>query len=270
MRGQWSIVLLLVTVAGCRSVAQFSSADALNAPAALPMKYEVRSGQLEFHSNFELSADHRLVRQLTAERDDICQTLGLPCASETISVFLFHDAESFREYLSYHYPSVPTRRAFFLETDAQLKVYAHWSDHMAEDLRHEVAHGYLHIIVPGLPLWLDEGLAEYFEVPRQQVGLHRPHLDLLADLIEHNGWQPDLHRLEQLKDVAEMDQASYAEAWAWVYFLLHSGPEQRELLTNYLQELNEHGSTEPLSARLTRKHVQPEQTLVAYLEDLKQ
>ena len=74
------------------------------------------------------------------------------------------------EYLTRNFPSVPSRRAFFLETDTRLAVYAHWSDRVAEDLRHEVAHGYLHSVVPGLPLWLDEGLAEYFEVPRGQNG----------------------------------------------------------------------------------------------------
>ena len=126
------------------------------------------------------------------------------------------------QFLLRHFPSVPSRRAFFLETDTRLAVYAHWSDRVAEDLRHEVAHGYLHAVVPGLPLWLDEGLAEYFEVPRGTNGLNRPHVDLLSDMMQHDGWRPNLERLEQLTDAAEMDQRDYAEAWAWVYFLLHS------------------------------------------------
>ena len=144
-------------------------------------------------------------------------------------------------------------------------MYAHWSDRFAEDLRHEVAHGYLHAVAPGLPLWLDEGLAEYFEVPRGNSGLNRPHLDLLADMTDHEGWRPDLARLEQLKNAAAMEQLDYAESWAWVYFLLHSDPPTRELLTNYLADVRTNDSVEPLSTRLAEYRSEPEQQLALYL-----
>jgi hypothetical protein len=126
-------------------------------------------------------------------------------------------------------------------------------------------HGYLNSMVPGIPLWLDEGLAEFFEVPRIQHGLNRPHLDLLSDMMEHSEWRPDLRRLERLTDAAQMDQRHYAEAWAWVYFLLHSDPERRELLTGYLAELRERGAAAPLSTRLASRHVEPERTLAEFL-----
>jgi hypothetical protein len=132
-------------------------------------------------------------------------------------------------------------------------------------LRHEVAHGYLHAVAPGLPLWLDEGLAEYFEVPRGNGGLNRPHLDLLADMTEHEGWRPDLARLEQLKNAAAMDQLDYAESWAWVYFLLNSDTPTRELLTNYLADLRAHGNAEPLSTRLAEYRSKPDEQLAHYL-----
>ena len=141
------------------------------------------------------------------------------------------------EFLKQNFPNVPSRRAFFLETDTRLAVYAHWSDRVAEDLRHEVAHGYMHSVVPRIPLWLDEGLAEYFEVPRGQGGLNRPHVDLLSDMAEQEHWRPNLPRLEKLTDAAQMDQRDYAESWAWVYFFLNSPPERREVLTDYLAHL---------------------------------
>ena len=96
-----------------------------------------------------------------------------------------------------HHPEFPDRRAFFVETDARLSVYAQWGDRMAEDLRHEVTHGYLHSVVPNVPLWLDEGIAKFYEVPRGQRGLNRPLLDRLLARIEREHWQPDLRRLEQ-------------------------------------------------------------------------
>jgi hypothetical protein len=262
MRGTFWTFLAFVTVfASCRGLPQ---------PAALPDIHAMRVGQLEFRSNFELARDHRLVRELTAERDDICDVLGLPAGNEPITVYLFRDAETYGQYLTRHFPGVPSRRAFFLESDTRLSVYAHWSDRVAEDLRHEVAHGYLHSVVPGIPLWLDEGLAEYFEVPRGQYGLNRPHLDLLSELMRHNGWTPDLGRLERLTDAAQMDQSDYAESWAWVYALLNSEPEQRAVLTQYLADIHSSGTVEPLSHRIKVRNDDPEETLAKYLAELKQ
>jgi len=237
-------------------------------PAPLPGEHQVPIQQLVFHSDFDLELDDPLVRALTAERDDIAKTLSLPTSDEQVHVYLFGDAESYREYLERYFPAVPTRRAFFVETDTRLEVYAHWSDRVAEDLRHEVAHGYLHAMVPALPLWLDEGLAEYFEVPKGHGGLNRPHVELLADMIEHTNWRPNMARLERLKAAGEMEQADYAESWAWVYFFLQSDSERRELLTTYLADLRAKGRVEPLTVRLASRHLDPERTLAEYLATL--
>jgi hypothetical protein len=259
-------VALALFVAGCRGLVQ----RGLTKPADLPVAHHVRVEQLVFHSDFELPRDHRLVRELAAERGDICRTLALPPSDEAIDVYLFRDAEAYGRYLARYFPTVPSRRAFFLETDTRLAVYAHWSDRLAEDLRHEVAHGYLHAIVPGVPLWLDEGLAEFFEAPRGQNGLNRPHLDLLSDMRHHEGWRPNLARLEHLHDAAQLQQLDYAEAWAWVYFLLHSDPERRELLTGYLAELRARGAAEPFSERLARQGVELDRMLGDFLAGLSQ
>ena len=125
-----------------------------------------------------------------------------------------------------------------------------------------MAHGYLHASVPALPLWLDEGLAEYFEVPRGHGGLNRPHLELLSDMMEHNGWQPNLKRLERLTSAGEMEQSDYAEAWAWVYFLLNSTPERRELFTGYLADLRDEGAARTAFGAARRHGMfEPQRTL---------
>lgn len=264
-----STLLLLATVLatahGCRGLPQL---------APLPTSHQVPVQQLVFHSDFDLPSDHRLVRELTMEREDVCRVLDLSSSDEPIHVYLFRDAGAYGEYLARHFPGVPSRRAFFVETDTELAVFAHWSDRVAEDLRHEVAHGYLHAGVSNLPLWLDEGLAEYFEVPRGHGGLNQPHLDLLRDLMEHNGWQPDMERLEGLTSAQQMEQPDYAEAWAWVYFLLESEPgtergrSRRALLLSYLRELREEGSTGPLSERLAAQQDEPQRTLAEFLATL--
>jgi hypothetical protein len=137
---------------------------------------------------------------------------------------------------------------------------------VAEDLRHEVAHGYLHAVAPGLPLWLDEGLAEYFEVPRGRRGLNRPHVELLLAQFRAERWVPNLPRLERLEHAAELSQMDYAESWAWVHFLLESTPQRREMLQAHLARLRLSGAAGPLSEEVHRIDAAPERLLIRHLE----
>lgn len=261
-RSQFLILILWCLLTGCRGLPRV-------ALSPLPNAHQVPVGQLVFHSDFELPPDHRLVRDLVEEREYVSSTLGLPETNEPIEVYLFRDADRYREYLIRNFPSVPSRRAFFLETDTRLVVYAHWSDRVGEDLRHEVAHGYLHAAIPNLPLWIDEGLAEYFEVPRGYAGLNQPHVDLLSDSIERDHWKPNLKRLESLTDSSQMGQREYAESWAWVYFMLNSPPERRGILTDYLANLRVKGSAQAISVRLAALNAEPEGPLTKYIATLK-
>ena len=125
-------------------------------------------------------------------------------------------------------------------------------------------------MVPGIPLWLDEGLAEYFEVARGKQGVNRSHLDRLSLALEKRSWQPELDRMEQLDAALELSQDEYAEAWAWVHFLLHSRPENASLLRAYLDELRNDGSATPLSARFEELSIDPGPLLVGYVRELAQ
>ncbi len=236
--------------------------------AALPAQHTVIREQLVVHSDFPLPAHHRLLEELTARRRDLQHLLGLPMSDEPIHVYLFESPMQFEEFMRRDHPGFPRRRAFFLETDTTLQVYAQWGDRVAEDLRHEVTHGYLHSVVPNLPLWLDEGLAEYCEVPRGHRGLVWAHLELLLERIRHATWRPDLPRLERIDPGRDMTQEDYAEAWAWVHFLLESGPEPRAILREYLGELRRDGTARPVSARLRERWEQPGEALLAHLEAL--
>lgn len=252
--------LLAIAVAGCAGLP--------NVPATLPDRYTLVRGQLVIRSDFPLAAQHRLLQELTARRVDLSRRLALPASDESIHVYLFESSDRFGAFMRIDHPEFPPRRAFFVETDTRLVVYAHWGDRVAEDLRHEVTHAYLHSVVPQLPLWLDEGLAEYFEVPRGQTGMNRAHRDRLRAQLGQGGWQPDLRRLEQFRSVFDMAQDDYAESWAWVHFLLHSRPEHSELLQRYLDRLRRDGFAEPLSVWLAASLERPEAALVEHVRRL--
>jgi hypothetical protein len=202
-----------------------------------------------------------MLDELMAQRGELVRQLGVPSSDEPIHVYLFESSERFAGFMKLHHPEFPHRRAFFVESDTRLTVYAQWGDRLAEDLRHEVTHAYLHAVVPSLPLWLDEGIAEYYEVPRTQRGLNRAHVARLADRIRRSAWQPDLKKLERLDDDRDLDQDEYAEAWAWVHFMLESRPETADLLRAHLAELRADEQPEQLSAALQRTIDRPEQAL---------
>ena len=131
----------------------------------------------------------------------------------------------------------PTAGRFSSRPTPKLAVYVQWGPRAADDLRHELTHAYLHSVVPKLPLWLDEGLAKYFEIPPGRHGLNPQYVQQIAAAMEKGVWHPNLRRLEQIPPTADMSQEDYVEAWAWVHFLLESQPACADVLRQYLADL---------------------------------
>ncbi len=254
-----TFLIVLVTIVG--------SGCALRHQAALPNGDHLVRDQLVFNCDFRLPRRHRLLDELTARRKDISEQLLLPTSDEPINVYLFENEKRFRNYMAKHHPQFPKRRAFFVKNDTKLKVYAFWGDQVGEDLRHEIAHGYLHAVVPNIPLWLDEGLAEYYEVPRGKAGFNRRHIYHLVTELKENQWKPNLSRLEELATANEMTQLDYAESWLWIHFLLRS-PEHARLVQNQLARLRMMGTAEPLSSIVGNELDDSESLLLEHLADL--
>ncbi|GIW96011.1 MAG: hypothetical protein KatS3mg110_4052 [Pirellulaceae bacterium] len=255
------VPLFLCESAGCRSWPPVS------APQPPAGEILVR-GQLTFYADFPLPRRHRLIDELVALRADITEKLLLPASDEPIQVYLFKDADQFRRFLWRRYPQLPDRRAFFVETDTRLAVFAHWGDRVAEDLRHELAHGYLHAVVPNLPLWLDEGLAEYFEVPRGHHGLHTAHVQLLWERHQKFFWKPALERLERFDRADQMGPLDFAEAWLVVHWLLETTELRQQLLQNYLARLRLAGESPRLVELLRQSEPDYEGQLLVHLVTL--
>lgn len=254
-------VLLGLISAGCHLVQKHKHWD--------PFPFEEPCGQLVIHSDVPLTGQKRLLEELVLQRDWINSRLGLTPNERPIHVYLYADEAEYHKFLNLRFPEMTARRAIFVGTSTDLTVYAHWSDQVAVDLRHEVAHGYLHAAVPNLPLWLDEGLAEYFEVGRGLRGYNEAHVDLLSRRVELGNWQPNLVRLESLSSAADMTQEDYAESWAWAHYLLESEHDKSEVLTSYLADLCSQQNTEPLSTRIAKQLVGPQFALGEHIRTLR-
>ncbi len=203
----------------------------------VPSRYQVRAGEFVILSNHPMTDDPPAVRALVALERDMNEHLGFqPSGGDApVEIYVLDSRNAFAHFLKFYYPDLPPRRAFFLAQGPQRVVYTYSSPRLEEDLRHEATHALLHGSFGDLPLWLDEGLAEYFEDDLAQPGADRERLDQLSKDLS-GGWVPNLVRLESLTDIREMTPRDYREAWAWVHLLLNEPKREGVPLLTALSE----------------------------------
>lgn len=233
--------------------------------AQLPARHAVRAGMLQVRSDAEIADNDPRIAELHDLRREVRSTLQLPEQRRPVTVYLFRDEARYVRYMQARHPNLPSRRAFFIGTPAELAVFAFWGDQVREDLRHEYTHGLLHATLQHVPLWLDEGLAEFFEVSSASPGrINQEHVSGLTEMLLH-GWRPNLRRMEQLDDVSEMQRADYQEAWAWVHFLLNESAASRDVLLAYLAELRTPAQPPSFAARLDAELPRSTDRLLSYI-----
>ena len=267
-------VLLLV---GCNSLQigrgtseKENPAPATIAPIAGPGKFHHRDSQYVFYSDFPLKTNLPLFKELAELRDLICKDLQLPPSDRIIQVFLFEDQDRYEKFMRSRHPELPVRRAFFIKQQRtaggpdDLLVYTYWGEHIRQDLRHELTHGILHSVLKDVPLWLDEGLAEVYELPAENLGVNAGHLEQ----VRKNPFTPDLARLEQLSEVKQMQRPEYREAWAWSHFMLRGSPEGKTVLLAHLQQLRMTDKPGPLLPKLKEAFPKLDEAVVGHIEKL--
>jgi Protein of unknown function (DUF1570) len=223
-------LLLAASTIGCASITD-------RGQPLVPTRYQHRTGQFVILSNFAMADDPPAVRCLVALERDMKEHLGFEPRDdhEPVEIYVLDSRNAFAHFLKFYYPDLPPRRAFFLAQGQQRVVYTYSSSRLEEDLRHEATHALLHGSFGDLPLWLDEGLAEYFEDDLAQPGVeHDRIVQINKDL--STGWVPSLSRLESLTDIREMTPRDYREAWAWVHLLLNNAEPGNPRLLAALSE----------------------------------
>lgn len=266
----------LLALAGCSSLPLNSMGGArpdFEAIPGTPTKHSFRVSQFVFYADFEVQRSSPLFRELSALREQVFKELQLPPSGNLVQVYLFEDKERYERFMQLKYPDLPKRRAFFVAQPRRLGgsedliVYTYWGDRIQQDLRHELTHALLHSVLKDVPLWLDEGLAEYFEMPAAWKGVNYQHLEALR----RSAGGPaklDLERLEKLGEVQQMTPAEYREAWAWAHLMLRSTPQARQALLAYLHELRSNPRPGPLKPRLAQAFLSLDEALDRHLAEL--
>lgn len=185
------------------------------------------------------AAERRAVAASLVELEDrVGRVLGMtvPIGTPPIRVLVLDDEEQLARLMRSTHPELPRRRAFFLSEGDRRTIYASRGDRLTEDLQHEATHALLSACVGPLPLWLDEGLAEYFEVdPRHPEEVDRRIDALLAERTQ--GWQPNLSRLESIESIGGLTARDYREAWAWTRMMLEGSPAMQTILARTLNQV---------------------------------
>lgn len=242
------------------------TAGRLSAPAQLSAAEprwpdERTAGPFYIHADFSLEGHANLPGELAQLQRDVSLVLGIQPPQEGIHHFLFQRPETYQAYVQQYFPKAPTRRALYIKGRGPGMVFAFLGDEFEVDLRHETTHALLHSAGLTLPLWLDEGLAEYFEAPAEQRQRAHPHLATTRALLQ-SGELPRLEELESLTDLSRMGKAEYRDAWAWTHLMLHGPPALGVELRSYLRDLAAERETAPLSRRLRAREPNLSRTLV--------
>ena|GEM_PF-1754107 len=196
-------------------------------------------GVVVIQANFPLAEIAPLLSEIEQLQQDLSRYVGLPAPQEKIELCLFKDEDSYIRFLREFFPRAPRdRRALFIKLENKPgTLLVQRSKDFELDLRHEMTHAVVHASVPRVPIWLDEGLAKYFEVPPQDRANNHPYM-AQTRWNARMGMIPSLDRLSKLSTINDMGDKEYRDSWAWMHFMIHHSPDTHQLLAAYLQMLS--------------------------------
>jgi tetratricopeptide (TPR) repeat protein len=158
-------------------------------------------------------------------------------------VFIFGDQRGFVPYCDAAIGRSDRLTGLFLSHPEGNHLLIDGSAHSVDRVvYHELTHYFLRNTIPGdVPLWFNEGLAEFYSTFRQrnnavEIGLPvEEHVDWLRtqtliplkDLLAINRQSREYHE-------ADRQGVFYAESWALVHYLMIGSPERRDQLGTYV------------------------------------
>ncbi|MDO5579974.1 MAG: DUF1570 domain-containing protein [Planctomycetia bacterium] len=203
------------------------------------LPYTQACGCVLCESDFLLEDDQRLQKDLIELQEDLDAYLNVPLPEETVILCLFSSWKSYNDFLKKKYPEAPRDRpALYIKDNGPGVLMVIKDEQMYLNVRHEMTHAILNASLRNVPIWLDEGLAKYFETPRGKRGYENPFLGQVKKGV--NSWfmkVPSLARLEKLQWINQMGIREYRESWGWIHFMIHHSEETQRLLAGYLMEL---------------------------------
>ena len=205
----------------------------------------------EVYSNAPERRTTDLVRDLAIFRGALLELLGPEAGRSPLPtwVFLFRNRSSFEPY-ELHPERTTGRTAGWFATTRQANVIAF--DASADRGPQVVLHEYVHFLIesstPGVPLWLNEGLAEFYstlEVTPRGAEIGRP-LEQYVRLLRARSLLPlgELFAVDETSPLYGEDERSslfYAQSWALTHWLLAGDESRQPQVSRFLARLRDGG-----------------------------
>lgn len=152
-----------------------------------------------------------------------------------LNLKLFDSKNQFNAYKRKVAPGLGTAGGFYISRINEATVYTGKNDQRMYDVtRHEATHAIVDAAFGNMPIWLNEGLSEYFELLSFKNGMTRlikpsnKHLSLLSRTN-----LPDLKHYFNIGNQQWYSESSkdknYALGWSLVYFMMSSKQDKRFL-----------------------------------------
>jgi tetratricopeptide (TPR) repeat protein len=141
-----------------------------------------------------------------------------------------------------------------------------------ETIYHEYYHALTLPYFPNLPLWVAEGLADFFgntQIASDHAGMGMPDESLIYQL--HQGFMPldvlfKVDHSSPYYNESNKTSVFYAESWALTHYLMAADHEShRQMLLNYLDALNKGASQDEAAAKAFGNLKQLQDTLRRYI-----
>ena len=223
--------------------------------AAVPLPPEsepwttLTAGEFRIYSNASPNATRAVAVDLLRMREALAKvtTLDMHSAKPTY-VLVFRNKASFAPYRDaiFREQNAPVSGAFVQSRVANFIVLdAAAEGGVARVVYHELAHHFLRNTIPDLPLWVNEGLAEYystFSVRGDEVRIGYPIPDHVIALRRREPLIPLARFFAMTEQSPEFTDTRrqgrfYAQAWALVHYFLSGGEARRARLEEFLAAL---------------------------------
>jgi tetratricopeptide (TPR) repeat protein len=270
--------LLALAAAGILTTAPISGEEA-SLPKPSQKWIELRSANFRLFSNAGRSATRQVavdLEQLRAVLDELTD-YNLQSPTPTL-IYVFKGDRSFLPYKVLHGDRPAALTGYFISGDSANYIALNAA---ARDSSPIVYHEYVHYVSDNnmwnLPLWMSEGLAEFYESFRVDGDTVYIGLPLVRHLALLKGAVPiPLEQLFAVDSSSELFDESdrmgvyYAQSWALVHYLLLGNQERRQQLDVYLGMVR-NGATQDqaFAASFSTDYGGLEAELRAYLRSLR-
>ncbi len=196
---------------------------------------EYTYGPFEIFADFDVEEVRSTMEELYRLDTELCRLFHFGDGEKRIQLYILSDKKRYYDFVLSKFPTAPFRRALYaMEPGSPGQVFLFRHEDFAVDLRHECTHALIHLRVDQVPIWLDEGLAEFFEVPASERLYKEPYFKQIK---RNNsfGFYPDLQKLEKINTMELFLEKNYRDSWSWAHFLL-AHEDTRECLAEYLRQ----------------------------------